>query len=40
VEKKKEKDHCRKHHGGHRKSYGGYDCYDHDGHHRRVAEQA
>ncbi|MCN9243590.1 Ig-like domain repeat protein [Streptomyces sp. RY43-2] len=43
VEKKreKEKEHCRKHHGGHKKVYGGDRCDDHDGgHHHRVAEDA
>jgi len=39
VEKRKEKEkekkeHCRQHHGGHKKAYGGYDC---EGHHHRVA---
>ncbi|MCN9240191.1 Ig-like domain repeat protein [Streptomyces sp. RY43-2] len=38
VEKAKEKkEHCRKQHGGHKKTYGGRDC---DGHHRRTAQQA
>ncbi|MCN9240555.1 hypothetical protein NGF19_07060 [Streptomyces sp. RY43-2] len=40
VEKKKEKEHCHKHHGGHGKAYGGDRCEDHDGHHRRVAQEA
>ncbi|MGW3495753.1 DUF7507 domain-containing protein [Streptomyces sp. NPDC001020] len=42
VEKKKEKEaeHCRKHHGGHSKAFGGGGCDDHGGHHRRVAQQA
>ncbi|MGW3492869.1 hypothetical protein [Streptomyces sp. NPDC001020] len=39
-EKEKEKEHCRKHHGSHGKSYGGDRCDEHDGHHRRVAQQA
>ncbi|MGW3495453.1 DUF7507 domain-containing protein [Streptomyces sp. NPDC001020] len=42
VEKKKEKEkeHCRKHHSGHGKAYGGDRCDEHDGHHRRVAQEA
>ncbi|MEV5984906.1 Ig-like domain repeat protein [Streptomyces sp. NPDC052051] len=37
VEKEKKKEHCRKQHGGHKKTYGGRDC---DGHHRRTTRQA